>query len=139
MGAATRATGKSRGMVTWWAAAQRLSLSLLNARLLTMLPPKHFPNSQRLSPTGIITSLWKGLGTAEREETKLRQILSLISGGQFEHLFFSCISHFVCPDYGSPASHRSTDCRTNPSSHKLDTPQMETSSPRSWQPGQIWG
>lgn len=137
MGAATRATGNSRGMATWWAAAQHLSLSLLNARLLTMLPPKHFPNSQRLSPTGIIISLWKGLGTAEREETKLWQILSLISGGQFEHLFFSCISHFVRP--GLPAPHHSTGCRSNPSSHKLDTPQPETSSPRWRQPVQIWG
>lgn len=128
-GAATPAAGNGHGMVTQWAAAQRLSLSLLNASLLTTLAPKHFTDSQWLSPTGIIGSLWKGLSTAEREETKLWKILSLISGGQFEHLVFPCISHFVCPDYGSPASRHRTECSSDPSSHKLDIPQTETSSP----------
>lgn len=46
-------------------------------------------------------------------------------------LFFLCISHFVCPDCSSPASHHSTWCKFNPSSHSLGTLQTRTSSSRS--------
>lgn len=119
-----RAAGNGCGMVTWWAAAQLLSLSLRKARLLTTLAPKHFTGSQRLTPTGIIASLWKVL----RKETKLENFVSIF---RWLILFFFCISCFVCPDCSSPASHHSTWCKFNPSSHNLGTLQTRTSSSRS--------
>lgn len=120
--------GNGCGMVTCWAAAQHLSLSLRKARLLTSLAPKHFAGSQRLTPTGIIDSLWKVLSTGKRKETKPENFVSIF---RWLILFFLCISDFVCPDYSSPASHHSTECKFNPSSHNLGTVQARTSLSRS--------
>lgn len=124
------------GMVTWWAAAQHLPWSLRKARLLTTLALKHFAGSQRLTPTGIIDSLWKVLSTGERKETKLEKLASIF---RWLILFFLYVSHFVSPDYISPASHHSTECKFNPSSQNLVTLQSRTSLPRSWQPVHILG
>lgn len=81
--------GNGSGMVTWWAAAQHLSLSLRKARLPITLDPKHSADSQRLTPTGIIDSLWKVLSTGERKETNLE---NFVSNFRWLILFFLCMS-----------------------------------------------
>lgn len=85
----SRSAGNGCGMVTWWAGAQHLSLSLRKARLLITLVPKHFSGSQKLTLKGIIDSFWKVLSTGERKKTKLEKIVSIF---RWLILFFLCMS-----------------------------------------------